>query len=93
MKNLKKFALTIISLAVIMCVSVSCFGIFFVPVVSPVSGLPGYTLNQEYVTSTEAYLETAKKYTIEGKSNTDVNTAWSNFVYAYYEVASQTNVA
>ncbi|MBR2337631.1 MAG: hypothetical protein IKA61_06780 [Clostridia bacterium] len=93
MKLFKKLFTAVISLILMLSLSASCFGVIFVPVVAPTEGLPGYTLTQDYVNKTNAYLETAKNYTIEGKSNVDVNTAWNNYVYAYYEVASQANVA
>ena len=92
MKNFKRFLTAILSLAIILSISISCFGVIFVPVIQPVEGLPAYTLNEEYVKQTKSYLQTAKNYTINNK-DVEASVEWTNFNLAYYEVASQANVA
>ena len=54
----------ILSLAIVLSISISCFGVILVPVIQPVDGLPAYTLNEDYVEQTKTYLQTAKNHTI-----------------------------
>ncbi|MBR2383974.1 MAG: hypothetical protein IKA99_00010 [Clostridia bacterium] len=92
MKAIKKFLLTILSLIIIVSLSTSCFGVIIVPIIPEIEGLPAYTLTEDYVKQTKAYLKSAKEYTIDKKTS-EANTAWSNFNVSYYEIVSQTNVA
>ena len=92
MRVFKRLLTAIVSLIIVLSISASCFGVLVVPLVPNIAGLPSFTLTDEYVEQTLAYLESAKNNTI---NNNDVEASadWANFNYSFYEVASQTNVA
>ncbi len=94
MNRLKKIFLTIVSTLILLCFSASCFGVVIVPVIEPVEGLPGYTLSEAKVSETKGALQSAKNQIIKnGTSDATAVTLWNEFIYAYYEVATQANVA
>lgn len=93
MRVFKKPITIIILIALCVSICSSCFGVIFVPVISTIAGLPGYTLTEKDVKEAKDYLATAKKAILNDATAVETNVAWNDFMLAYYEIASQANVA
>ena len=94
MRIFKRIFTALISFVITLSLTVSCFGVVFVPVTPTVEGLPGYTLSESFVNETKRYLDNAKTKIIQnGIYNAEAITAWNDFIDAYYEIATQANVA
>ena len=92
MKRLLKLIALTLTFCLSLTIASSCINIFM-----PVSIWDGeelkFTLTAGDVTNAETQLNKAKELTLNKSSVSNINEAWNNFMFSYYDIATQYNMA